>query len=641
MPAEVLVRRCTLRLVRRGGWSWGAAPERLLSAAVAQLPRLVAERLALRWPEDLECEIVAPLRLALTLSSRELAALAASTGGTAESAARLDKPLAARIDAAIASALSQAPLPAAIGERGPGESVAAAGQPAVESAREPAVLAALLEWHRSRRLAALLPAFSMSALEAWHTALMAVASVPPVSRDAPPDEPLALLAQRIAAEPLPLAAGRTARIVRRMLLLVAAAHGHGVAPAGELAAELLRSHPAFALDLPPALSPVQGSTESATARELEADAIRLPRDEVEGEVVRTATAVRAASLPARIESFEVRVECALPFLLLGPLARCGYLATVAATLEAVGIADESARFATAFARKALDTPVRGWHRSPASVAAAAAFAARREPVPDPQIANFARRLAPCASALDAFVAQSLAAGHAPGKALVLQAGRCGADSGFVLCHEDGLLAVAWAPRVERLFTTLAAFERAPLVVPRTAVTNEVLAALDAAEFHFVTDAPPARGEPWRPVHGARPRAWSNRPDVEAGNLLRLAGRVDEFASETQATWRGLHLDRPALPPGGEREVERAFTIGAALGLGALAWELWSAREPATPMLALARFHDLGAVVRLTREGVEVRLPRGRRFDDLQAHGLLADVHGVPWFGGRPLRFGRG
>ncbi len=46
-------------------------------------------------------------------------------------------------------------------------------------------------------------------------------------------------------------------------------------------------------------------------------------------------------------------------------------------------------------------------------------------------------------------------------------------------------------------------------------------------------------------------------------------------------------------------------------------------------------------VELTPDEVVVKLPLGKRSADLAAHGALADVTGVPWFGGRLVRFSGG
>jgi len=44
-PADIVVRRCAVRVVRHGGWSWGPQPQRLVDQVLAALPSLIAARL--------------------------------------------------------------------------------------------------------------------------------------------------------------------------------------------------------------------------------------------------------------------------------------------------------------------------------------------------------------------------------------------------------------------------------------------------------------------------------------------------------------------------------------------------------------------------------------------------------------------
>jgi hypothetical protein len=77
---DVLIERCSLRIARRGGWSWGPDPRSLLRAAMLRLPELVADRLGELWPGEVQGHAAAPLRLRIPLRLDELMALA---GGTA------------------------------------------------------------------------------------------------------------------------------------------------------------------------------------------------------------------------------------------------------------------------------------------------------------------------------------------------------------------------------------------------------------------------------------------------------------------------------------------------------------------------------------------------------------------------------
>ena len=77
---EVVVRRCTLRVVRRGGWSWGPAPQRLPQRIVDLLPELLAQRFADELTGEADVEITEPVTLVVRAS---LAGLARGAGPVA------------------------------------------------------------------------------------------------------------------------------------------------------------------------------------------------------------------------------------------------------------------------------------------------------------------------------------------------------------------------------------------------------------------------------------------------------------------------------------------------------------------------------------------------------------------------------
>jgi len=93
-----------------------------------------------------------------------------------------------------------------------------------------------------------------------------------------------------------------------------------------------------------------------------------------------------------------------------------------------------------------------------------------------------------------------------------------------------------------------------------------------------------------------------------------------------------------VAPGKAAALDETAALAAAMGLGLLAWSLWREREPVDPLLALQRLGDLDGTARLTTDALEVRPAVGRRYLDLKAHGLLADIRSVPWLGGRIVRF---
>jgi hypothetical protein len=126
-------------------------------------------------------------------------------------------------------------------------------------------------------------------------------------------------------------------------------------------------------------------------------------------------------------------------------------------------------------------------------------------------------------------------------------------------------------------------------------------------------------------------SWRARP---------FARRAPDPLDRVDQTLAALE-ERRAVPLADDPALERSLGLAAALGLGSLAWELWSADLPTDPLLTLERFGDLEASVRFEPDRVHVKLPLGRRHRDLLEHGMLGDVHGVPWLDGRRVELSGG
>jgi hypothetical protein len=328
------------------------------------------------------------------------------------------------------------------------------------------------------------------------------------------------------------------------------------------------------------------------------------------------------------------IACALPFLLLGPLDQTGYLAALEPALEPAGLKAQTAMFATALAYTVLGPLERGWRRRPDDLVAAAAFAGLGAPVPGEAMTEFARVAGPVLPALDAVVTKALAEGHTAGEPLVLVAAGERADDGLLLFDREGLFPVAWADAVSGFWPAWRMFGSPPVLVAPSAVG--ALRGLADGGASFVVATPPARSERWRrlPPH----QLWTNSDDPA---LARHAGGYQQTVDLATELAQALAAERAAVPLAGEPALSRSLLLAAGLGLGTLAWTLWREREPADPLLALERFADLSAQVSFEQDRVRVRLPLGPRHSDLSAHGLLADVPGVPWFGGRVVEFSGG
>jgi hypothetical protein len=325
----------------------------------------------------------------------------------------------------------------------------------------------------------------------------------------------------------------------------------------------------------------------------------------------------------------VDIASALPFLLLGPLAQVGYLQALAPALQPVGLETQTTAFATALAFTVLGPLEHGWRRQPHDLAAAAAFAGLDAPVPGPELTEFARIAEPVLPGIDAVVTRALAEGHTAGEPLVLTGGR---DS-LLLADREGMFPVAWTDTVAGLLPTWNMCGSPPVLVAPDAVG--ALAELADAGVSFVA-APPARGELWRRLpHGL----WTN--DHENPGLARYTDGYQQAVDLAAEMIRTLAEERAAVPLADGSALGRSLLLAAGLGLGTLAWTLWREREPTDPLLAQERFADVSARVSFEPDRIRVRLPLGPRHADLYAHGLLADVPGVPWFGGRVVEFSGG
>jgi hypothetical protein len=270
------------------------------------------------------------------------------------------------------------------------------------------------------------------------------------------------------------------------------------------------------------------------------------------------------------------------------------------------------------------------------------FAGVEEPVAEPELTELARKVSDHLSPLNAVLADTLIVGHSPNQPLLLQRANVGKESGLLLADVEGIFPIAWSIALEGLFPSLVRLETGILLIPEATADPALLAKLDASGLHFITDAPPTRHESWQPLRGASgERWWTNDLDTSPAVLIQKAQHVANASEETESLWRALAIERPCVSSGADAALECSLTLAASLALGTIAWELWCERESVVPLLALERFRDLDAHVRFDDRSVRVRLPLGRRYQDLNEHRLLADVYNVPWLGERVLQFSGG
>jgi hypothetical protein len=636
---DIAIRRCTVRVVRHGGWSWGPQPRHLVDQVLAALPALIAERLGnLAADGAQDMEITEPVRIVVSLTLADLLAgrfdplRYAEVTGPLPAPSRL--PEAARLKPAVRP--PGTPLP------GP--------TPAVPAENQFATLADFLA--RPFQRGDLLPFLALlpvDTLEAWYQVLTAppaeTAGTSPAAVVFPAASPERALrggtGQKVTgmlAPPPGIAAfaeADRARQLRDAIAAIVASASHRAAsgpprPPDLAAGSAVRQAPAAPVSARPPY-PLAEATPTGTFTARPASIAAASR---EHKITATAAGTSARMAPSPTATTDANVSSALPFLLLGPLAQTGYLSAIAPALEPVGLQAQTAAFATALAYAVLGPLERGWRRQPEALAAAAAFAGLDAPVPGSALTDFARVVGPALPALDAMVTRALAEGHTADEPLVLASAEGQVGGGLLLLDQEGLFPVAWTDTLTGLLPAWRMCGSPPVLVSPTALG--ALRGLVAVGATFVVAAPPGRGERWRRLPH---RLWTN--DHENPALARHASGYRQAVDLAAELIKALTKERAAVPLADGPALGRSLLLAAGLGLGTLAWTLWREREPTDPLLALERFADLSARVSFEPHGVRVRLPLGPRHSDLSVHGLLADVHGVPWFGDRVVEFSGG
>jgi hypothetical protein len=386
--ADVLIRHCSIRVVRRGGWSWGAEPRALLDRVMHQVPNLIAAELERLFPDDDDArEIAAPVRLRIPLSLAMLRAGGASeVGVTMPEPAQAADSLAVHVSRALRAALvpSQDLPPSTPPGNGTSSTSSVVTLSAVSA--EPAdPLGVLLDWARRQQLQQRLAGFSVAALRRWHDWI--VRNHPPVARaGTETDDPAGQLLARIAAQWRDAAADEAEFLRRRLTIFVAVeatAQGSLQDAAVRAAIERILSARGPPPDAPVAetaplaeaiasdTAPIAAAATGRVAARAPPFAIPPPRP-----------------LPPAAARFDIQIETALPFLLLGPLARCGYLDTAAAVFQAANATEALPLFAMSLAYKVLAAPTRGWSRKPSTITAAAALGLLQEAPPDAALARW-------------------------------------------------------------------------------------------------------------------------------------------------------------------------------------------------------------------------------------------------------------
>ncbi|GAA2331808.1 hypothetical protein [Streptomyces violaceusniger] len=588
---DITVHRCTVTVVRRGGWSWGPDPHGLVRRVVDSLPELLADHFAERLAADgPDVEITEPL----------IVTVGPGRNGTLHQATNGGPPVEVHFaPAPMVEIHADAPDAEADTDAMSLEDSFAAPPEPWTAPGAAALFAELAERGELDALLALLPDESV---RAYLPALLGA------------DDTTAarLLAELVGRA---LAAGPAEALPEPLRTAVAGSDAAGLPRA--LAAYVASADPEEAVRLARTLTDPPGSP----AQEPPAIAV-APQPLAPGA---TAMAPRTTG--------DVRVWSALPFLLAGPLARIGYLDAIGPALAGLELAEDAPLFAVALAYKVLGSTARGWRRTERDTEAAAAFAGLHPPVAEEHLTAFARQARPALPVLDGVLALSVCRGHDPADPLLIT----GADDALLLVDAQGMFPIAWAADAAGLLPYWQACGRPTVLLCDGPLPPGTLRDLASAGVPFLTGVRPLRGDPatrlpWRTPLWA---ATGTTPDPRSA--AELPTHAERFAAMVTA----LVTERRAVPLAPDGGLEHTVTLAAALGLSTVAWTLWRDRETPDPLLALHRFADLEATVRFEPAAVRVRVPMGRRHADLLRGGLLADVPDVVWLGGRTLTFSAG
>jgi hypothetical protein len=604
----IRIRHCRLRVLRHGGWSWGADPRRLVEQVTQRLPAWLAEALAGQLA-DCPPDLVIPrlcLRIPIRMSElRDWPPNDAERGGDALAGA-----LAQRVRTLLAAALQDIPRVPSVSGTQP--AAVEAQRPAIDEISATAVLDALTAWQRADDLPRMLAAVDVATLRVWARVMLEELAAAGNFRESPADN-FALLVERL--EVLLNEPGASDASLAQALVRIVVARG---AP-----------HPDTAADR------VVDGVESGPPPAAMADGARGDRPPARLQLLDEHPAVmRRRAPPARQARREpVVVESVLPFIVMGILSRLNYFEGLRAALVCSDQLERSDCFAAAIAYKVSPPPNRGWDRSPATRRVAAAMSGRDEPPDNATMDSFLRGLSTACPPLDAALWPANRATHR--------------QPGILVEKLDG---GSWAAldiassRPLGWFASLEAVLRLADLLPGRlwwlaagAADSDLPEALARRSLRAVALGVQPRVTGWL---SAGESLSTNEPLLRrrAAELRRVFDDALELLSVTHSEFVELRpLVLPARGPE-RRAAEFSITLAVCAALGELADTLWRGREPTQPLLALRRFGDLGGTVGVEEGRVLVRPALGRRFMDLREHGLLRDITGVPWWPGRRVEF---
>ena len=519
---DVVIHRCTICFVRRGGWSWGPDPRRLLRNAIEAIPAIVAARLAdLLRDAPGDFEVPAPMRIRIPLRLADLRA-----GASGAAAAHAPPQWVARLEQELQECVRSIDI---VPQRS--ASAESISPVLVDAERESsaAVLAdALVDWRLSGTLEAVLTGAGDPLAAAWLRAL--------ASADSTWSAQLQDVVRRVLADPSDSSGSDSPSGSRSAasILIEVAAHltSTGVARP-EVARHGLETPPVDGLVRAPLVTHAPAGAREETSTNPPSVVVRRS-DGASTESPRVAGGAKA-SMSSPLVDVELRVPSALPWLMLVPLHKVGYLRMLGAALELARLESQAGMFGAALAYKVTGADARLWRKSAATERLAAAAASQRDAVSMPELSRFAQRIAPYCRLLDGQVMHAIVAGRSSDQPWLVH--RLSSDllGSFAVIDPDGMFPVRWDANHEEVVDLVRATPGPDVLVPEDAADPVLLRHLDGSGVRFLTTARPSRAERWvrLPASGSQ-MWWSNWPGSVAPPTRRWMPHIADLASRSNA-----------------------------------------------------------------------------------------------------------
>ena len=693
--ADINVVNCNMKITRRGGWSWGEHPCLIAQRASQLLPELILQRIVDRFGEESVVEILEPVVVRLRLSMSELHHLDSNTFATVDSSislqidealrrSSLEQQFAASFDRASSEFRQSHPLVDSMNASSEAAAISTAilnsiNIVAKEDSFGPSnwlldLFEWLVEYADAQRLPFLFSQLTSETIAAWHDAIFdaessyADAFEPITNFGGSPKNDLTIRGNErgydLGTSPSSGSKALEDRIPASLITLFDQLRVSLPTQLDQRGVHSYRLHAALLayregkhhifdrcvqeaiirrIKLNESTREIEEShsveVKSANSHTASSD-FNLNRSRFHTQSLISTASVRPGSSNSKFNS-EFNIDSVLPFLLIEPLSRAGYWRTLSLALHTAGLHEFVSSFATAFAFKLMNAPLRGWIRTTQQLQAAQAFAAVQDLATHEvdRLANDAERFT---SILDAHLASKLLANipsHHP--FLLTKLSESPTDS-LLLVDTLGAFPIAIVQHPNELERILQSLDSPCVLLGQCCSDAGLLRELDTLGMSFVLQTMTAETQSLRRVRHRDGRTfWTNSVAANDGQVLKWGARIETCEELGQLFLKEVAIGRQGTIANGDRNLEHSLTLAIGGGLAQIAWDLWRESEDTHPLLTLERFGDLSGKVRITSDEVYVTLPLGRRAMDLELSGILDDQFQLPWLDGRVLRFERG